>query len=452
MTLQTGLLSGVSVSHHHGGIDEIDAVSQQTQAEAVDALVASDQISEAFVLQTCNRAEAFVVTEEAEDGVEILSEYVDPVSDAVVERLSHDRSLRHLMRVSAGLESLVIGEDQILGQLRGAYEAAKLAGGIGPVLDEVIVKAIRVGERARTETRINEGVTSLGSAAVRLSESTLSLAESDAVVIGAGQMGAIVARALASRVATLRLVNRSVQNAEHVAESLSVPATTGGLEQLPAAVDQADLVITATSAADHLLSPAIVGSPERLLVIDLAQPRDVDPAVGAIDGVELHDLDTLNAVTAGTRERRRAAAVAVERIIDEEFENLMTQFKRKRADAVIAAMYEGAERTKRRELSTAIDRLEAAGQLTEEQRAVVDSLADALVGQLLAPPTQSLRDAAENDDWATISTALRLFGPGLELEEELQAGARSVESVLDAMGMADEHAEITEEMQDRIGD
>jgi glutamyl-tRNA reductase len=434
VTLQTGLLSGVSVSHHHGGIDEIDAVSQQTQAEAVDALVASDQISEAFVLQTCNRAEAFVVTEEAEDGVEILSEYVDPVSDAVVERLSHDRSLRHLMRVSAGLESLVIGEDQILGQLRGAYEAAKLAGGIGPVLDEVIVKAIRVGERARTETRINEGVTSLGSAAVRLSESTLSLAESDAVVIGAGQMGAIVARALA------------------VAESLSVPATTGGLEQLPAAVDQADLVITATSAADHLLSPAIVGSPERLLVIDLAQPRDVDPAVGAIDGVELHDLDTLNAVTAGTRERRRAAAVAVERIIDEEFENLMTQFKRKRADAVIAAMYEGAERTKRRELSTAIDRLEAAGQLTEEQRAVVDSLADALVGQLLAPPTQSLRDAAENDDWATISTALRLFGPGLELEEELQAGARSVESVLDAMGMADEHAEITEEMQDRIGD
>jgi glutamyl-tRNA reductase len=123
-------------------------------------------------------------------------------------------------------------------------------------------------------------------------------------------------------------------------------------------------------------------------------------------------------VTAETRDRRRAAAEAVEEIIDEEFDRLVTQYKRKRADEVIAAMYEGAEKTKEREVRTALARLESAGDLNDDQREVVASLADALVGQLLAPPTRSLRDAAENDEWSTINTALRLFGPSLELRDE----------------------------------
>lgn len=426
MTTPTGLLSGVSISHHRGGIDDIDAVSGESQVEAVATLLGNERIEEAFVLQTCNRAEAFVVSEDPDDGRAALETYTEPVEPAVVQELDHEASLRHLMRVAAGLESLVVGEDQILGQVRTAYEDARTAGGVGPVLEDAVVKAIRVGERARNETPINEGVTSLGSAAVRLASERVNLAGVTALVVGAGEMGAIAANALDGTVERVVVANRSLENAEHLAESLDDPATAVGLDAVPIAVDEAALVVTATASPGYVLDRETLAGAAETLVVDLAQPRDVDPAAAEMAGVTLRDLDTLEAVTAETRERRCEAAEAVERIIDEEFDNLVTQYKRKRADEVIAAMYEGAERTKEREVRTAFSRLEAMGGLNEDQREVVTSLADALVGQLLAPPTRSLRDAAENDDWSTINTALRLFGPGLELDGELVGDAATV--------------------------
>lgn len=407
----------MSVSHKRAGIDDIEAVSTRSQQAVVEDLLSREAVEEAFVLQTCNRAEAFVVTEEAETGRSALRPYVAPVPGDLVTELSHEASLRHLMRVAAGLESLVLGEDQILGQLREAYETAHEAGAIGPVLEDALLKAIHVGERARTETRINEGVTSLGSAAVRLAATDLStdLEDASALVVGAGEMAALAATAL-DRADAARVVvaNRSRENAAHLAESLDGPAEVIGLSALPEAVADVDLVVTATSSPSHVLTTETFEAAGETLVVDLAQPRDVDPAVGARPEVTLQDLDTLEAVTAETRDRRREAAREVEAIIDEAFENLVTQYKRKRADEVIGAMYEGAEQLKSRELDTALSRLESMDEtLSADQREVVESLADALLGQLLAPPTQSLRDAAENDDWSTINTALHLFGPGL---------------------------------------
>jgi glutamyl-tRNA reductase len=418
VTTPTGLISGVSVSHHCGGIDDIGAVSHSTQQEAVARLLEREGVTEAFVVQTCNRAEAFVVADDATTGRAALAPYVATVDEAVVDELDHEASLRHLMRVAAGLESLVVGEDQIIGQLRAAYEDARAAGGVGPVLEEAVVKAIRVGERARTETAINEGVTSLGSAAVRLAREEIDLDRTAALVVGAGEMGALAARALDGVVEHVVVANRSLENAEHLAESLDGPASVVGLDALPIALAEAGLAVTATASPGYVLDAETLANAGETLVVDLAQPRDVAPEAAGLEAVTLRDLDTLEAVTAETRDRRREAASAVEAIIDEEFENLVTQYKRKRADEVIAAMYEGAEETKERELRTAVSQLEAAGDLTEEQREVVASLADALVGQLLAPPTQSLRDAAENDDWSTINTALRLFGPGLDLADQ----------------------------------
>ena len=127
--------------------------------------------------------------------------------------------------------------------------------------------------------------------------------------------------------------------------------------------------------------------------------------------MDVRDLDDLQSMTDETLAQRRRAAAEVESMIDEEFDHLMAQYKRKRADQIIAAMYEGAERVKAKEVGTALSKLEAAGDLTDEQRAVVESMADALVSQLLAAPTQSLRDAAEEDDWSTIHTAIQLFDP-----------------------------------------
>jgi glutamyl-tRNA reductase len=177
------------------------------------------------------------------------------------------------------------------------------------------------------------------------------------------------------------------------------------------AVAAADVVVTATDSPDPLLDRSDLASAGRTTVVDLGQPRDVDPGVETVPSVDAFDIDSLETITDETREQRREAAVAVEGMIDAEFDRLLDSFKRRRADEAIGTMYASAEAVKERELRTAFDRLEAQGDLTDEQRETVESLADALVGQLLAAPTESLREAAAEDDWTTIQTAMGLFDP-----------------------------------------
>ena len=316
------------------------------------------------------------------------------------------------MRLAAGLESLVLGEDQILGQLGDATGVAREAGGLrGGVLDDALSKALQVGKRARAETHINEGSVSLGSAAVELADRETDLAGATALVVGAGEMGTLAARALDdSAVARIVVANRTVAAAEHVAADLDTESTAVGLDGVVAVAADADVLISATGAEGPLLDDATFAEAGETLCIDLGQPRDVVPGAGD-ERVVVRDIDDLEAVTGETRDRREAAARAVEELIDAEFERLLDDFKRKRADDAVSAMYEAAERTKRRELREALAKLEAQGDLTDDQRETVVGLADALVGQLLAAPTKSLREAAVEDDWTTIHTAMQLFDP-----------------------------------------
>ncbi|WP_435333803.1 glutamyl-tRNA reductase [Haloarchaeobius sp. TZWWS8] len=403
-----GVISGVRVTHDTASVDDIAAVSDDSQRAVVADLCARPGVREAFCLQTCNRAEAYVVTADEATGRAALSEYAATVDDDVVVETGHEESLRHLLRVAAGLESLVLGEDQILGQVRTAYEDSRAEDAIGRTLDDAILKAIHVGERVRTETDINEGVVSLGSAAAELIAHERDLTDSTALVVGAGEMGTLSARALADRdVAGLVIANRTLPHAEHLADEVSVDAEAVSLAALSTVVERVDVVVTATGSDDTVLERSDLDDGRDRIVIDLAQPRDVPAAVRSLDTITVYDLDTLEDVTAETREQRKEAAAEVEILIEEEFDNLLDQYKRKRADEVIASMYESADRVKSRELETALAKLD----LDEDEREVVESMADALVGQLLAAPTKSLRDAAAEDDWTTINTALELFDP-----------------------------------------
>jgi glutamyl-tRNA reductase len=409
---ETGAIAGVSVAHADATVDEIEAAGGDGVRATVSDLLAREGVEEAFAVQTCNRSEAYVVTDRTVDGNTALSTFAPDVRGGAVRRLDHEESLEHLMRVASGLESLVLGEDQIIGQLREAYEESKSAGGIGPVLKDAVTKALHVGERARTETEINEGVVSLGSAAVRLAADEIDLTDGSAVVVGAGEMGTLAARALDDTpVSDIVVANRTVPHAEFVAEEVDTPAEAVPLADLPAVVPDADLVVTATGSPDLVVHPSYVDAAGRVVCIDIAQPRDVDPAAGAREGVTVYDIDDLEDVTQRTRESRAAEAREVESIIDDELDRILEAYKRKRADDAISAMYAGADRVKARELDRAMSKLEAQGDLTDEQRETVADLADALVGQLLAAPTRSLRDAAGEDDWETIRTALRLFDP-----------------------------------------
>jgi glutamyl-tRNA reductase len=410
----SGVITGVRVTHATGTVDDVAAASPRDPPAALGALAAKDAVAEAFILQTCNRAEAYVHTPDASTGLAALASYGADASDDARVEMGHEESLEHLLRVAAGLDSVVLGEDQVLGQVRDALETAQAVGTVSGTLEDAVLKAIHVGERARTETDVNEGVVSLGSAAARRAARERSLAGATALVVGAGEMGTLAARAFAARdVERVIVANRTVAHAEHVARELDVPTEPVPLSALGTVVSRADVVVSATASDDLLLSADDLAGEREQTVVDLAQPRDVDPAASALDSVRLHDLDALEDLTESTRRQRADAAETVEAMVESELANLLEQFKRQRADEVIAAMYESAERVKREEVATALEKLD----LDDESEAVVESMADALVSQLLAPPTRSLRDAAAEDDWSTINTALQLFDPEFDGEE-----------------------------------
>ena len=418
VTAATGVVSGVRVSHDRASLDEVESACHADNETVLRRLLPVPAVREAFALQTCNRFEAYVVTDAAATGRAVLADFAPDVGDHAVVETGHEESLRHLMRVAAGLESLVIGEDQILGQVRDAAETAREVGALGPMLDDAVTKAVHVGERARTETAINDGAVSVGSAAVKLlvDRHADALDRATALVVGAGEMGTIAAHALADAdVETLYVANRSLDGAADVTREVDHDdARAVALDALPSALDGADVVVSATGSEGHVLEADDLADRGEAVVVDIAQPRDVSPAASALDGVTVYDMSALESVTDQTERQRQAAAESVEAMIDREFERLLEGYKRKRADEVISTMYESAERVKEHELSEAFTKLDAHGDLSEDQREVVSSLADALVSQLLAVPTKSLREAAAEDDWATINTALELFDPDFE--------------------------------------
>ena len=439
--MRTGVITGVSVSHTTASVDEIEAASCERVDERVDDLLAEPGVSEAFALQTCNRSEAYVVTDRADQGSEAVADIVSGVREGAVDHLSHEESLRHLMRVAAGLDSLVLGEDQIIGQFKTAFETARSTEGIGPMLEDAIMKAIHVGERARTETEINEGVVSLGSAAVELASRETELAGTTALVIGAGEMGTLAANTLAStEIDRLLVANRTIPHATHIAETVDVEASAIGLDATAAAAETASVVISATGSPDYVLDTEGLADAGETVCIDLAQPRDINPGADELPTVEVYDIDALESVTESTHRRRKEAAQTVEAIIDEEFDRLIALFKRKRADEAISTMYESAERVKDREVATAFAKLDSHGDLTDQQRDVIESLADSLVGQLLSAPTKSLREAAAEDDWTTIQTAMQLFNPEFdgELPSPAEAAGDSAGDQPGPAGMPDE--------------
>ncbi|MFB6112012.1 MAG: glutamyl-tRNA reductase [Halobacteriaceae archaeon] len=416
MTSAAGVVTSIRVTHDEASLDAIEAAALPDREAGLDALLAQPAVRGAFVLQTCHRVEAYAVTPHRAAAEQAFRTVLEAGDEARIE--GHEASLRHLLRVAAGLESVVIGEDQILGQMRDAAETARQADALCPLLEAVVEKAIHVGERARTETEINEGAVSMGSAAVRAAAREEDIAGAHAAVVGAGEMGRLAASALAERVDELTVLNRTPERAASITNRLpsTVDTEAGGLEVLQETLTAVDLAVTATASTEPILTAETLRTAGPIRIMDLGQPRDVEP-VPELSGVTVHDLEDVEAVTDRTAERRKAAAEGVAEMVEAELEALLEQLKRRRADDVIAAMYESAERVKRREVRTALDQMTAQGELNEAQREAVRDMADALVNQLLAAPTRSLRDAAAADDWETIDTALTLFDPNFEADD-----------------------------------
>ncbi|MDH5332286.1 MAG: glutamyl-tRNA reductase [Thermoleophilia bacterium] len=416
-------LTLVGVSHHQAPVELRERVA--VDLDGARALAASlARGCESVVLSTCNRTELYLATDDdlplEERAVEALLQLAGDDHTAlepVLYRLHDESAALHLFRVAAGLDSLVPGEGEILGQVREAYEA----GAAGPHLDRLFRTALHAGRRARVETAVGESPASVPAAAAALAQQVLDDLDGRRVVlVGAGRMSELTARNLRSRGATVAVVaNRSAAHGEEVARRLDARAV--GLDALTDALAEADVVVASTSAPGFVLEGASVVSALRarrgrpLLFVDLAVPRDVDPALSAVDGCFVYDIDDLEAVVEASLSGRRAEAAHAEQIVAGEAE----RFKDWQASLVvvpaIASLRARAEEIRSAELAKAEGRLE---RLPESDRKLVESMTAQIVNKLLHLPTVRMKEAAAAADGVIYADVVRhLFGLGEEDHE-----------------------------------
>jgi glutamyl-tRNA reductase len=365
-------------------------------------------------VQTCNRIELYLDVNGEFDVAAFTGRFFPSVHQELIAHYESRESLRHLMRLASGLDSMIVGEDQILGQLKDAVETASKERTLGPELGLAFSKAIKVGKRVRTQTQINRGSVSVGSAAVDLAERLMgTLDEKSILSIGAGQLGTLVAVALAERKLKAMFVsNRTFRRAQTLAKQLG--GTAIRFDTIDNYLCEADLVISATAAPHYILTKdQIRRAMQRrnnhpLVIIDIANPRDVEEAAATIDNVELHNIDDLRKITEENLKKRRSEIGKVVAIINQELNLLEKQYKKARANELIAGLYQSAEELRVRELEKARKRMQSADDLRNYQQ-ILDDLTASIVNKLLFELTSSLREAAANDDDDLMRSAHKLF-------------------------------------------
>jgi glutamyl-tRNA reductase len=406
-------LTLAGVSHHRAPVELRERVA--LDLDACRAL-AQRLGGEAVVLSTCNRTELYLAREEdAEElAVTTLAELADDRGGelaAALYRLRDDAAALHLFRVAAGLDSLVPGEGEILGQVRSAFEA----GSPGPFLDRLFRQALHAGRRVRLETAIGESPASVPSAAAALAQQVFGdLTGHRVLVLGAGKISEAAARNLVSRGARIGVVaNRTVANGEELARRLGAEALA--LDAVAGELEQADVVVSATAASDQVLSRDAVAAALRarrgrpLLLVDLAVPRDLDPAINELDGCFLYDVDDLEAVVTETLSGRRGEAARAERLVGEEAERFRDWHASLDVVPTIASLRALVEEIRDSELA------KAGGRLSERERRHVESVTSQILAKLLHLPTIRMKEAAAAADGVVYADVVRhLFGLGEE--------------------------------------
>jgi glutamyl-tRNA reductase len=366
-------------------------------------------VRETAIISTCNRVEIYAWGEEASApalfrSMQAYHQFSDHSLDEHLYLKHDEAAASHLFRVASGLDSLVLGEAEILGQVKTSFEAARQHGSAGPVLDELFRRAISTGKRARTETAISRGALSVGAAAVELARQIFgSLKGRTVLILGAGKMSARVAQCLASSGAHRILVsNRTFDRAQELAalfndEGAGAEAVTW--EAFPRHLAQADIVIASTRAPHYIVTAeqvaaAVKGRRRSLLLVDIAVPRDIDPAVNKFDDVFLFDIDDLQGVVEGNRQQRAVEVGKVEHIVAEEVANWTKWLATNDAQPVLSALARHAASVRDAEVESALSRL---SHLSERDREIVAALGRSISQKLVHAPLSHLRNGNAAD-------------------------------------------------------
>jgi len=418
-------LAVVGISHRTAPLEvrERFVVDPHASAAALRR-VAAGGCTEAVLLSTCNRTELYMRAPAAQPdaaaiGARFLSDHAgmsETESDRYLYTLHDANAAEHLFRVVASLDSLVIGEAQIQGQVKAAYErAVESSRGdfvVGPVLARLFETALRVGGRVRSETRLGTGAASVPSAAIELAHKIFgSLTRRSALVVGAGEMSELTMACLRSEgVRDIMVASRTRERALDVAERQGARAVS--LDELPALLGRVDIVASATSAPHAVITRRLVErslqTPRRspLLVLDIALPRDVEPAVGELPNVFLYDIDDLSQVVEGNLEKRRSEIAVAEAIIDEGVREFQAWYRGRNVVPLIRQLRGRAEEVREAETARA---LRALRHLSEEDRAAVENLTRQLLNKVLHAPTSRLRAAAADGREADMAEAVRFL-------------------------------------------
>ncbi|MGZ4291632.1 MAG: glutamyl-tRNA reductase [Gaiellaceae bacterium] len=394
-------LSLVGLSHHVAPVE----LRERVTLDGAAAAAVARELGDAVCLSTCNRTELYLSGVDELRAVAVLEELAGEPLGGVLYRLHEDAAAVHLFRVAAGLDSLVPGEGEILGQVRDAYESVTP----GPVLDRVFRQALGVGKRVRTETAIGESPASVSSAAAALAAQVFGeLAGRRVLLVGAGRIGELAASNLASRGAEIAYVaNRTPETAGELAHRFG--GSPLSLEEVPSKLGEVDVVVTSTSAPEPVLHARDVPSRRRapLFFIDIAVPRDLDPAIGELGGCFLYDIDDLEAVVAETLAGRRAEAERAEQLVAEEAERFRSWRASLDVVPAIASLRAHAEEIRTAELAKV--------RVSDDERRTLESVTAQILNKLLHLPTVRMKEAAVSADGAVYADAVKhLFG----LEED----------------------------------
>ena len=434
----------VGLSHRTAPVELRERVDFQGRVEpALRAITARGAVEEAVVLSTCNRAELYVACRDAATARADLAGFIGEfhgVDRPLLAPHLYDSSdldaVRHLMRVASGLDSLVVGEPQILGQVKAAHALATGAQVVGPVLNRLFHASFAAGKRVRTETGLASGAVSVSYAAVALARKIFGdLTGRNVLVIGAGEMGKLTARHMKSQgVQQVTIVSRTMAHAVRTAEAIG-GASAAPWDEMDLALAASDIVITATGAGTTVLTKAHVEAvmrPRRsrpLFIIDIAVPRDVEPAAGEIEQVFLYNIDDLQATVRENLARRASEVLRAEGVVGEEVARFDAWLRSRGAVPTVVALRQRFEGIRRAELERLDFKLSALPpDARSEARACVDEITRLMVEKLLLMPTEQLKALGDRAMLAAYSEALtRLFGLAPSTGGEQEAVERRVE-------------------------
>lgn len=422
----------VGLSHKTAPVEVREKLSIPTpQMEgAIAHLCSYPHLQEAAILSTCNRLEIYVVAEETDHGVREVIQFLAEHSKLPLHHLRqhlfvllHQDAVMHLMRVSAGLDSLVLGEGQILAQVKHTHKVGQQCKGVGRILNQLFKSAVTAGKRVRTETNIGTGAVSISSAAVELACMKAGNLENRSIgILGAGKMARLLVQHLLSKGANqITIVNRSMEGAKELAKQFpEVNLQLHTMEAMGSVVASSQLVFTSTSATEPLLNraklEAILDPQQPMMLFDISVPRNVDSDVNELPYVNAFNVDDLKAVVAQNQESRRQLAMEAEALLEEEVDTFVQWWRSLETVTTIRCLLDKAETIRAQELEKALSRL--GSEFGEKHQATIEALTKGIVNKILHDPMVQLRAQQDIETRRRAMETLRVL---FNLETETQS-------------------------------